>query len=533
MPQHGVGTSPTQPRSGTGVGKRRYDPITPATADDIYKRYRLASESENPSRARDALARECEAKYGLTARVLKRIVDSRKRLLPAGETISPSRRQARATDQILERPGTPQGGDPGDGVEFSSGGEALAITRPHARVVGLPPLAADLCLKGVLDIVAGKAERATDREAFLTSLQQLAPNGPEQYGYLAWRYAAIRPSHSEETLTSAHRDLIALAAVIEQERQLLDTLVRTHGLFLTNPALAERGLEEVLHRIINPDKSKRSASQELRVTRAAFESLRHALVLSIACTGNGQRLRGIVGRIKPPVEERVEMSPQLKRATRRLTDFIASVERLLSTDDANLTQFIRDSRASLAALQLKRYDFLRPFRDSAFGLRSLAHLATPDLAFQVLPQGEQLRKFLGEVRASKRYRGYRIDEHRLTVLEELQKHFGAQRCVWHRGSDSSDGIGIRYLVLAIKSDNGSGENAVAISPLAGRHATYVVRRDCAEADWKTLFAYPKFEARLRGARKLLFTDSRGDTDQYSVMRDKIIRLLECPPREFR
>jgi hypothetical protein len=88
-------------------------------------------------------------------------------------------------------------------------------------------------------------------------------------------------------------------------------------------------------------------------------------------------------------------------------------------------------------------------------------------------------------------------------------------------------------VLAIKSANGSGENAVAISPLAGRHATYVVRRECAEADWKILFSHPKFEARLRGARKLLFTTRADQTDEYSAMRDKIIDLLECHPREFR
>lgn len=75
--------------------------------------------------------------------------------------------------------------------------------------------------------------------------------------------------------------------------------------------------------------------------------------------------------------------------------------------------------------------------------------------------------------------------------------------------------------------------ALAISPLAGRHATYIVRHDCVEADWRTLFSHPKFEARLQGARKLLFTPSNRHVDQYLRMRDKIIRLLECDPREFR
>ena len=91
----------------------------------------------------------------------------------------------------------------------------------------------------------------------------------------------------------------------------------------------------------------------------------------------------------------------------------------------------------------------------------------------------------------------------------------------------------RYLVLAITSANGSSEDAVAISPLAGRHATYVVRRECAEADWTILFACPNFEARLRGAWKLLFTTTDRGVDQYSAMRDKVVNLLECDPREFR
>lgn len=292
-------------------------------------------------------------------------------------------------------------------------------------------------------------------------------------------------------------------------------------------------MEREFRRVVGITQGTRSLDAELRRTRAAIDFLRRAVILTIASAGNGQRLWDMLGQLQPSAREHIETSLRLEGATQRLTDQIGTVERLLSTDGANLAKFIFNSRASLAALQLKRYDFLRPFRDSAAGLRALAHQATPDLAFQVLPQGEQLRKFLGEVRASKRYSGYRIDEHRLTVLEDLQKHFGALRCVWHRGSDSSDGIGIRYLVLAIESDNGSGEDAVAISPLAGRHATYVVRRDCAEADWKTLFAHPKFEARLLGARRLLFTERRSHTDQYSAMRDKIIKLLECHPRDFR
>ena len=283
----------------------------------------------------------------------------------------------------------------------------------------------------------------------------------------------------------------------------------------------------MLFRSIRADgEGKRSAIDELRRTRAAIDFLRRAVVLSIASAGNGERLWNMLGQIQPSTSERAETNLRLEGATQRLTDLVGTVERLLRTDDANLAQFFLHSRAYLAALQLKRYDFLLPFRDSTVGLRALARQVTPDLAFQVLPQGEQLRKFLGGIRASKRYSGYRVDEHRLTVLEDLQEHFGAHRCVWHRGSGSADGIGIRYLVLTIKSTNGSGENAVAISPLAGVDATFVARVGCTEADWWVVFAKSKAEAVDLGAHSFRFTATDGGPDRYRGMRDKVVTLLE-------
>ncbi|MBP3083106.1 translation initiation factor IF-2 N-terminal domain-containing protein [Mycolicibacterium fortuitum] len=530
--QSAVRTTLTQPKPGKDKGKRRHDPITPSVAIDIYKRYQRTSQSKNPSQARDALVREWEAKYGLTQKELRRIIASGKRRVPAKELTPRNRGNDELSARNQGKPDTQDAGLAG-GAQSSPAREPAVIARPRTRTAGLPPLATTIDLEAVTDIATGRRDLHDDREAIHARLQQLVPNRQGEYGYLTWRYAATRVTHTDAKLSTAHQDLVALAVVIDQERRLLDALVRVHGSILTKPSLAERGLEQEFRSLIATDEGKRSPDAELRRTRAAIDFLRRAVVLSIASGGNGERLWNMLGRIQPSTSERAETSLRLEGATQRLTDLIGTVERLLSTDDANLAQFFLHSRGYLAALQLKRYDFLLPFRDSAVGLRALATQVTPDLAFQVLPQGEQLRKFLGGIRASKRYSGYRIDEHRLTVLEDLQKHFGAHRCVWHRGSGSSDGIGIRYLVLTIKSANGSGENAVAISPLAGRHATYVVRRECAEADWKTLFAHPKFEARLLGARKLLFTASTGHTDQYSAMRDKIIKLLECDPREFR
>ncbi len=403
------------------------------------------------------------------------------------------------------------------------------VHRTRARRSGLPQIAVNLDVEAVADIVAADPANDDDTEAIATCLHEIAPSGPGAYGYLTWRYAATRATGSESSVSTAHEDLVALAIFIDHERQLLKDLVRAHGSILTKPNLAGLALRKEFKDLIDADVAGNSAADELRRTRASFNFLRRAVLLTVANSGNDQQLWDMLDRIRRPSTDRLpETSPQLERAIRRLIGFTAAVGELLSTDDANLAEFFRHSRRQLIALQLKRYDFLRRFRDGVAGWER-ASRRTTELAFEVLPRGEQLRTFLGEIRRSKMYSGYRVDEHRLTVLEDLETHFGAERCTWHRGRDHSDGIGNNYLVLAINSANGSGENAVAISPLAGRHATYVVRREWAEADWRILFANPKFEARLRGARKLLFTTGADRIDQYSAMRDKIINLLECNP----
>ncbi len=415
----------------------------------------------------------------------------------------------------------------------SSDHKGAADTLGRNRTGGLPAAEAMMNVEHVADIVAGRTLRH-DRETIVARLQELTPHGSDGYGYITWRYAASRSATTAEPrLTTAHQDLVVLSIVIDHEKQLLDSLVRDCGPILAKPGRARSGLDTGF-RALAADVRGNTVADELRRARAAFEFLRRAVVLTIANPSSDQDLWNVVGWIQSASrKDRVETSTQLERADRRLAGFSASVERLLRTDDANLDRFFHHSRAHLVSLQLKRYDFLRPFRDSAAGFRPLSRQVSADLTFEVLPQGEQLRKFLGEMRASRLYGGHRVDEHRLTVLVDLQRHFGAARCVWHKGAQSGAGVDGQYLVLVIKSPNGVDENAVAISPLAGRHATYVVRHDCAQGDWRTLLAHPKFEARLLGARKLLFTTSTRQADQYSAMRDKIIKLLECRPSEFR
>ncbi|BBX30716.1 hypothetical protein GCM10009632_56430 [Mycolicibacterium alvei] len=202
--------------SGNAGVKSRPAPIRPQDALDIARRYLLAETSENPSKAIEELLGEWKAKYGLSEARLRRIVARHKGRLPAQR----NRDDAKSSAQNKAKLEGTQGVGGVGATRSSLNCEAAAINRPRDRVPGLPRLAVTIDLEAVADIVAGKSERRADREAFLTCLQQFAPSGSNEYTYLTWRYAAIRPTHSDPRLTTAHQDLIALAVVIDQERQL-------------------------------------------------------------------------------------------------------------------------------------------------------------------------------------------------------------------------------------------------------------------------------------------------------------------------
>jgi hypothetical protein len=252
-------------------------------------------------------------------------------------------------------------------------------------------------------------------------------------------------------------------------------------------------------------------------------------VLTIANPDADQRLWDMLSQLRPPAPDQlVETSAQLESAIALLADLTTAVETLLTANEIPLGRFFRTSKSELAALHTGRYDHLRQFRDIEPSVARRSRRAIDNLPFALLPSGEKLQAFLSGIRSTGRYRGYRVDDQRLIVLEEIEKHFGADRCQWHEGTQSSGGVNNQYLVLTIKSDNGSGEHAVAISPLAGKHATYAVRADYADADWPTIFAKSKAEALALGSSRFPFTNADNGIDQYTAMRHKVIRLLECP-----
>jgi hypothetical protein len=516
--------------------KPEYELLTTAALLDVGARYRRAQATDNPISAIDGLLEESRDTYGITTSRLRGLLDKEQRRRPAQDADLRIPGSPGSKARLLERQERLRPSGTTDAVQFRTAvpdGAHSPAVRQRLRTPDLPSIVTTESIEVIADIVA-RSVTSHDRDVIVSCLQELTPNPGDGYGYLTWRYAStLSTAPVDPKLTAAQHELMTLGIVIDYEKRLLDSLVRDHGSILTQPALAKSAMVDRFRELVRAGGTGRSAADELSRTRASFEFLRRALVLTIA-SGEDNKLWDVLGSIQPSVEQRLtESNSQLDRAVRRLAAFIATVERLLITEEADLAVFIRQSRAHLISLQLRRYDFLRRFRDVEETWTPPSRPTSAGLTFEVLPQGEQLRAFLGEIRRSKRYSGHRVDEHRLTVLEDLEKHFGAHRCVWHKGAGSSNGIDNRYLVLAIKSTNGFEENAVAISPLAGQHATYVVRRECAEADWKTLFAHPKFEARLMGARKLLFTPSSERADPYRAMFAKVINLLQCHPSEFR
>ena len=388
------------------------------------------------------------------------------------------------------------------------------------------------------------------RKEVVACLEQFLPDSRGQLGYLAWRYATIQTRLSDGFRSETLEDQLgAIARLVDSERVLIDGIVDRHETAFDEPELAKRMINQEWRELFDQDDFGRSAADELRRVRAKDRFLRRGVVLSLA-TGQTEMVLKALSRLHPPEKARLaEVTPALLSAIDLLESRIEAVARLFTTDSRALNRLYKRSFSDLRDLRNGRFDFLRAFYEFGSTQTSSSRQVIHGLPFEILPQGEQLRAFLEGMRSTGLYSGYQVDQNRLTVLEELEAYFGAKRCEWYAGSEWSRGVNNEYLVLAIKAKPRAKakfrakaksraksevrEDAVAISPLAGQHATYIVRHDCAKAHWARVFANPKAEARLLGARRLLFTSPiYRDGDPYTAMRDKIIALLECDPNDF-
>ncbi len=400
--------------------------------------------------------------------------------------------------------------------------------RPRTRSAGLPPARADIHKVAIADIVV-KADTARDIEKIAIDLVPFDPDDSADYGFLAWRYATTHQHPAQPPARSAGDELASVARVVDNAKHRLHQLHESAGRILEHPNLVPRAIEGGFTDLFDPDDIGRTASDDRRRVMAKHAFLQRAVLLVIANPQCAERLWGMLDALQPPPQHQLfETTPLLRSAMEALTRELSAVEALLLSDETALEHFVHRSHAELTDLHNGRFDYFQQFRDAGASSATTRRVIS-GLPFTVLPQGVHLRTFLTDLRTTKRYHGHHLDENRLTVLEELQEHFGAHRCIWHKGSVTSNGVDNRYLVLSIASATGPDESAVAISPLAGEHATYVVRHGCADAHWARIFELTKEEARQHGARRLYF---RGDADQYTDMRDKIISILEGDPHDF-
>ena len=160
-----------------------------------------------------------------------------------------------------------------------------------------------------------------------------------------------------------------------------------------------------------------------------------------------------------------------------------------------------------------------------------AGVGTP-LPFEVLPPGEGVGGLATALRKSGQYKNGEIDLRRLQVLVDLEHHFSARPSGRYRSGFPSREKDNGYIVLAIATPNKGGEDAVAISPMKGQHATFVVRHGKAKSVWRIVLSKSKAEAVELGADRLVFKDRpEQGLDAYAAMLDKIIELLEGAPNE--
>lgn len=512
--------STNQPRRTNSVARAApADPpqrLTPFQLVRVHQRFRRASASGHDRAAINRLYTTCAKEYGVAPSTLREAVAEDFRLNP---TEYSSSRQPRRAGGLAERTAS---------SKYSAPRTQTNIGRARPRSDMQLPEVDGADTESVVELVVNISSSLVDSDELRSRVRDFYPDS-DGMGYLAWRYASLRrKAYADSASQTAHHDLAVMAQIVDRQTQLLDAIIRAHGPVFEQPTLGKRVLEAQFDALTNTDDIGRSAADELRHMRDRYAFLQVAVVLIIANPTCDQMLWEMVDRIRPPDPDKlVETSPALESAIARLKDCAGDIETMLTADEAWLVEFYAKARTELVDMRAGRYEFLRQFKDLVSSVKT-ARRYSSELPFVVLPHGEQLREFLEDLRSSRRYRGHDVDEQRVAVLEEIQNHFGVDRCEWHVGTASSNGFNNHYVVLTIKCANVVGQHAVAISPLAGEHATYVVRSDCTKANWMVVLAQSKPEARQKGARKFLFSG----VDPYSVMREKVIDSLECPPHEF-
>ncbi|MCR5977786.1 hypothetical protein GDN83_08545 [Gordonia jinghuaiqii] len=161
---------------------------------------------------------------------------------------------------------------------------------------------------------------------------------------------------------------------------------------------------------------------------------------------------------------------------------------------------------------------------------------------QILPPGTrsafQQIKADEETRRLRRPRPVAYDEDRLSVLEMVQSKMTGVVGLQFRlirpdpslkARDTLSGALSDYHVLVIMS--GGSEHAVAVSPMAGQDAIYIVRADVSKESWQDVLTGTKQRARALKAKSLRVTGEQGWKHEQAAA--KVVAYLTCDAYSFR
>ncbi len=168
-----------------------------------------------------------------------------------------------------------------------------------------------------------------------------------------------------------------------------------------------------------------------------------------------------------------------------------------------------------------------------------------ELKFQLLPGDTNLRDLAETIyEESSDVEKVRVDPERVQILEEMRTLFGEDHCYFARGEssgetyedESGEPISGDFIVLVMQHHNATGhverEDALAISPIARRHAVFYMRQDVSEdLSWREVYGLSKKAAIDLGTRKLKFVAPEG-IDVYTAMKEKLFALATCRAEDF-
>ncbi|ORB64267.1 hypothetical protein [Mycolicibacterium tusciae] len=407
----------------------------------------------------------------------------------------------------------------------------------YGRVPPPPPSdrAPPAVKKSMLTEIAERCapRNATDAEIdrIRERLRTFTESPDDHYGYLAWRFREIstRPGSSEHSAD----DLRArMSLIVSEDKALIARLRQDHGNVLGDRPERPRRALDAEFRKTQLGLTWSSGPSALRRARGTLAFLRRAVPLTFASQDYSSHLSPMLARLlPPPVTEysNLRLPTHVYASINNLRRMVTHVDQFLSTIDAQGGNSYENGLDQLRDLSSGAFDFvLKPEPEKA------AVPPASRLPLVILPPGERIHPFVAGIRRSGRFRGGEIDEGRLGVLMQLWTHLSESgTCTLYEGAFPTSGKDNGYLILVIFYE-GYGEDAVAISPWKGEHATFVVRADAAKTrTWKTVLTRTKEEAKELGARRLVFkANPDHGIDEYEAMFQKVVAFFVCEPDDF-